>query len=159
MKLFLACNDTDFKEVNLKESMYSLMSFYYIQKLTKNNKQKFPIEKLNEFLLDSGAFTYMNGKNITITEIEKYLDDYIQFINEYDIKLFFELDMDAIFGYDQVLKWRKKLEQQTGKKCIPVWHKSRGKEEFIKMCQEYDYAAIGGIVTKEITKKRMETFF
>ena len=27
---------------------------------------------------------------------------------------------------------RKRLELETGKQCIPVWHKPRGKEEFLK---------------------------
>ena len=50
-------------------------------------------------------------------------------------------------------KIRTKLEKGTNKKCIPVWHLSRGFDEFIKHTQEYDYIAIGGIVTKEIKKR------
>lgn len=69
---------------------------------------------------------------------------------KHDIKYFFELDIDAVVGLEEVEKLRKRLEAETGKKCIPVWHKSRGKEKFIEMCKEYDYVAIGGIVTKEI---------
>ena len=30
----------------------------------------------------------------------------------------------------KVKEIRKKIEEKTGKKCIPVWHKSRGIEEF-----------------------------
>ena len=57
-------------------------------------------------------------------------------------------------------KWciKKYIEEKTGKKCIPVWHKSRGKDEFLKMCDEYDYVSIGGIVTREITQKEYPYF-
>lgn len=53
---------------------------------------------------------------------------------------------------------RAMLEKGTGKKCIPVWHKSRGLEEWRKLTKEYDYVAIGGIVTKEIKRKEYKYF-
>ena len=114
-----------------------------------------------EFLLDSGAFTFMNKKiketskteEEILTDLEPYIQGYINFINKYDIKLFFELDIDCMISYDKVKEIRKNIESQTNKKCIPVWHKSRGKEEFIKMCDEYEYVAIGGIASREIKKK------
>ena len=109
------------------------------------------------FLLDSGAFTFMNSQKGKI-DFDEYLTRYINFINKYDIKYFFELDVDSIVGYEKVKQLRKRLENETGKKCIPVWHKSRGKEEYLKMCEEYDYVAIGGIVTKEITKEQYSFF-
>ena len=56
------------------------------------------------------------------------------------------------------MKLREKLERETGRKCIPVWHKSRGKEEFLKMCEEYSYVAIGGIVSKEIRSAAYKYF-
>ena len=81
---------------------------------------------------------------------DDYLTTYIDFINKNDIKYFFELDVDSVVGIEEVERLRKRLETETGKKCIPVWHKSRGKQYFIDMCKEYDYIAIGGIVTREI---------
>ena len=41
---------------------------------------------------------------------------------------------------------RVKLEQIVGRQSIPVWHNNRGKEEFERMCEEYPYVAIGGLV-------------
>ena len=78
--------------------------------------------------------------------------------NKNDIQLFFELDIDAILGIKEVERLRRLLERMTNKKCIPVWHKSRGKDYFIKMCKEYNYVAIGGIVTKEISIKEYKYF-
>ena len=121
-----------------------LESFYYVDDWIIQL-----IPKLSKFLLDSGAFTFMTSHKGTV-DWNDYLKRYADFINKHDIKLFFELDIDSIVGYEKVLEMRKWLENATGKKPIPVWHKSRGRTEFLKMCDEYDYVAIGGIVSKEI---------
>ena len=99
----------------------------------------------SKFLLDSGGFTFINTlTNATKKEIYDYLEEYIDFINEKDIKLFFELDVDAILGYEEVKKITKILENKTGKQCIPVFHyQTRTKEDFIQMCKDYDYVSIG----------------
>lgn len=133
----------------LKDIPYVLESFYYIR------DYEIPlIKSCDLFLLDSGAFSFMNS-NLGHVDIEKYLDDYIAFINKHDVKYFFELDIDSVVGLKEVERLRKKLEDGTGKKCIPVWHFSRGKEYFIKMCQEYDYVAFGGIITDGIPTKKI----
>ena len=80
------------------------------------------------FLLDSGAYSYMSGKQCTKEQLREYLQGYISFINEYDVQNFFELDVDTIFGLDFVEELRQELEEKTGKQCIPVWHKGRGIE-------------------------------
>ena len=80
--------------------------------------------KSKNFLLDSGAFTFMNGRKYS--DLDMYLEKYINFINENDVEKFFELDVDCIKGIDWVEKSRYKLEAETGKKCIPVWHVRRG---------------------------------
>lgn len=148
MKLFLAGTSNRpwlFKE---NKPPFVLESFYYIQDWQLNE-----IKNWEMFLLDSGAFTFMNSlKDKTKIDFNDYLTKYINFINKNNIKYFFELDIDSVVGYDKVLQLRKRLETETRKKCIPVWHKSRGLEEYIKLTEEYDYIAIGGLVTKEIKK-------
>lgn len=136
-----------------KHRPYILESFYYADEVTEKL-----IPYFGEFLLDSGAFTFMSNIKKGNINWKDYIDRYIDFINRNNVKHFFELDIDCIVGYDNVLKIRKYIEEKTGKKCIPVWHKSRGKEEFLKMCEEYDYVAIGGIVSKEITSKEYPFF-
>lgn len=151
MKVFLAATSDKSFIPNITDSKYILESFYYFQ------EWQIPLIKKSEmFLLDSGAFTFMNGKKSN--DFDGYLTRYIDFIKKHDVKYFFELDIDSVVGYDKVKQLRKRLEKETGKKCIPVWHKSRGKDEFLKMCDEYDYVAIGGIVTKEITKDQYPFF-
>lgn len=61
-------------------------------------------------------------------------------------------------GYNNVKKIRNYIENKTQKKCIPVWHKSRGLTEWVNLVKEYDYVAIGGIVTKEIKKNEYKYF-
>lgn len=98
------------------------------------------------FLLDSGAFSYMSGAACTKEQLVEYMDRYIDFINKNDVKYFFELDVDTIFGLPFVEQLRQQLEQRTQKKCIPVWHKGRGIEYWKWMCDNYEYVAIGGLV-------------
>lgn len=98
-----------------------------------------------DFLLDSGAFTFMQNSKKHV-DWNEYLEGYIDFINKYKVDKFFELDIDSVVGYDNVLKLRKTLEAKTGKQSIPVWHLSRGKDEFLRMCDEYPYVSIGGLV-------------
>ena len=129
-----------------------LESFFYADEWTE-----WVIPKTEKFMLDSGAFTFMTSHKGKV-DWNDYLRKYADFINRNDVKLFYELDIDSIVGYDKVLEMRKWLEAETGKKPIPVWHKSRGKEEFLKMCDEYDYVAIGGIVSKEITRQEYKYF-
>ena len=151
MKIFLAGTCTREKAFIGKNIDYMLESFFYVLPWQIER-----IPNMKMFLLDSGAFTFMNGTGNA--NFDEYLTRYINFINKYDIKYFFELDVDSIVGYEKVKQLRKRLENETGKKCIPVWHKSRGKEEYLKMCEEYDYVAIGGIVTKEIPRKQYSFF-
>ena len=153
MKVFLAgtnclkSNIVDFKKID-----YILESFYTIR-----DWQIPLIKKCKMFLLDSGAFTFMNSYKGKV-DWDKYIERYAKFINDNNIEYFFELDIDSLVGLSEVERLRAKLENLTGKQCIPVWHKSRGIEYWKKITKEYKYVAIGGIVTKEISKKDYKNF-
>ena len=95
------------------------------------------IEELNAANYDT--VVEVNGTPVTPNAAGKYeipvkAGMVIEFINTYKIDKFFELDIDSVVGYEEVLKLRKKLEHLTEKQCIPVWHTSRGKEDFLKTC-------------------------
>lgn len=134
------------------KDMSILESFYYIDEWIEQ-----AIPNLKSFMLDSGAFTFMTSNKGQV-DWNDYIRRYAGFINKNDVKLFYELDIDSVVGYDKVLEMREYLETETGKKPIPVWHKSRGKAEFLKMCDEYEYVAIGGIVSKEISRQEYKYF-
>lgn len=141
MKVFLAglASSSDICEYNPPK--YMLESFYYYKKWEDNI-----INRVDEFMLDSGAFTFCTSKKSSSPDFDSYLERYAEFINERDVKYFFELDVDNIVGYEKVVKYRRRLESLTAKQPIPVWHFSRGKDEFLSHCEEYPYVAIGGYV-------------
>ena len=136
----------------LFEGTNILQSFFYCNEFTAEKI----IPEAKNFMLDSGAFTFFTAGGVV--DWNDYIKRYAQFIKKNNVKLFFELDIDKLIGYEKVLYYRKTLEDMTGRACIPVWHKSRGRDEFIKMCEQYDYVAIGGIVSKEITQKEHKYF-
>ena len=141
---------TNFEDFNILESYYMLRDNEDFLKLLKC---------CNSFLLDSGAFTFIQGTHQGEINWDEYIEQYADLINRWDVQLFFELDIDSIVGLDEVNRLRKKLEQLTNKQPIPVWHKNRGKDYFIRMCQEYSYVSIGGIVTREIPRNIYEQAF
>lgn len=145
MKIYLA-GLTTLENQLIKKSKYKLESFFYI----KENMYEFINE---DFLLDSGAFTFMNSKKNKTIDWNSYIDKYIDFINTHNVKYFFELDIDSILGYDKVKNITKYIEQKTQKQCIPVWHKKRGIDNLINISKDYNYISIGGIVSKEIPRK------
>lgn len=135
-----------------KDALFGLESFYYVNSATERI-----LDCFSDFMLDSGAFTFMQNSK-TAVDWDAYIERYAAFIRRKNIDKFFELDIDSVVGYDQVKKYRKRLEKLSGKQCIPVWHKNRGMDDFKSMCDEYDYVAIGGIVSKEIKPNQYKVF-
>lgn len=130
------------------ESFYACRENPWIPKL---------LPYLGGFLLDSGAFSFLQGA--AHTDWDAYTEEYAAWINRYDIKLFFELDIDPIVGLKEVERLREKLIRLTNKQPIPVWHKNRGMDYFIKMAQEFPYIALGGIAIKEVSRAKFEAAF
>lgn len=119
-----------------------LESFYYCR---DNDWIPRLLPFLGDFLLDSGAFTFMQGA--AHVDWDAYVEEYAAWINKHKIEKFFELDIDSVVGLKEVERLRKKLEGLTNRQPIPVWHLSRGVDYFLnQMCGEYSYVALGGIV-------------
>lgn len=137
---------------NGKINLNILESFYY-----QNDTVAKAIPYLKHFILDSGAFTFFSSKPSSL-RWEEYVEKYAQYIKENNVELFMELDIDPLIGYDGVLKLRERLERLVSKPCIPVWHRNRGKDDFVRMCQQYDYVALGGIAIKEIKRSEYQYF-
>lgn len=163
MKLYLAGNypgkmeKGDFSEVARRpQELYILESFYYIRDATWVSKM---IPLFKGFMLDSGAFTYMQekGKGGGV-DWNKYIDEYADFIKEHSIELFMELDIDSIVGVSDVIRLRKRLERRVGRPCIPVFHRSRGKAAWGDMLISHPYVAIGGIATREFKRNEHHLF-
>lgn len=152
MRIFLA--GTASQEQIVKENCpkYILESFYYIK-----DWQKKLIHETDDFLLDSGAFTFIQKANGQINWYN-YIENYAEYIKQNKVKNFFELDIDSVVGYQKVIEFRSLLERLTGERCIPVWHKNRGVDEYKRHCQEYPYVGIGGYVIKELNNRDYAAF-
>ena len=103
------------------------------------------LPRFKSFLLDSGAFTFMNNaKTHGSVDWNSYADRYADFIKENHIRHYFELDVDAVIGLVNTEKLRTRIESRCGVQCIPVWHRNRGKDYFLSMVKNYSYVAVGG---------------
>ena len=121
MRIFLAGTQTGMSSKEREEVFENSPPLYVLE--TFFSGESACLKAVNRvgnenFLLDSGAFSYMNGAKCTKEILLDYLVRYIAFIKKYDVKYFFELDVDTIFGIEFVEMMRKKLETETGKKCI-----------------------------------------
>ena len=150
MDLYLAGN-VENKKWQAPCDVPILESYMYVNDEARKN-----IPRIKKFLLDSGAFTFFTaGKNVNF---DKYVDEYGEFVKAFNVKLFFELDIDNIVGFDKVLQYRRRLEQITGRQPIPVWHIQRGIERYIQDAKDYPYIAIGGGVSGEWTPRTEKQF-
>lgn len=140
-------------EAQMYKDTFILESFYYANEFT----EQVIIPNCKDFLLDSGAFTFVYGTKKEI-DWNDYIKRYTDFINKNQIKKYFELDIDNIVGYDTVIEIRKKLEKLTGIKPIPVWHPSRGLKDFEETTKEYPYVALGGIAGAKKGSKQVKIY-
>lgn len=154
MRVYLAALASPFKSQEMRKEAkglrYSLCTFVEGAKACDFS---ISLTGVDNFLLDSGAFSFMSGKKCSKESLWNYQQEYIKYINSRDVKFFFELDVDTIFGLDFVHKLRAELEEKTGKKAIPVWHKSRGVDYWKQMVEGYKYVAIGGLVFHVMPKE------
>lgn len=153
MRVYLA-GDAYLRQVLESLSPEELAKTYLLRTFASNEPWMIPYySRVKDVILDSGAFTYMNGKDGRSVDWNRYIEDYAKYIKCTGVKHFIELDIDVVVGYEKVKVLRKRLEELTGKQPIPVWHISRGKQDFIETCQNYDYVALGGFVIREWKRK------
>jgi len=148
-------NNTTLKNLlKLRYKPNMLVSFINLAS-SNQEKVKWYVNQLrkqtNIFLIDSGAFTFMNSPHkAKKTSLDGFVEQYAKFLRDNDIEYFFEMDVDSVTGYEKVLEYREFIEKVTKRKSIPVWHKNRGIDEYTKMLKHYKVVAIGGIVIKEL---------
>jgi len=130
---------------------YRLASFTYIQ---KDKVEITAIPKFKDFILDSGIFTYLNGKDPTKVDWDEYLHRYAAFVRENQIKNYVELDIDKAIGLAAVEKLRSRLNKMVGWDCIPVWHFGRGYDKWLEVCKDYSYVCFGAFLTDGLDKNK-----
>ena len=163
MKIYLSSLECKLHNRQITEQIYSasgtisvLGSYFSICQRNKDFYSSF-IPHFKDFMLDSGAFSFMNSQN-KARDWNKYLEEYASFIKKNRVEKFFELDIDVIAGYDKVREYRATLERMVNRPCIPVWHRLRGHDEFVRLCEEYSYIAVGGIAIKHIRREEYKYF-
>ena len=145
-----------------KRSYYDILSGDD-KKTELDKKTKGFLKKFKNVMVDSGAFSFMSGTETKIRkkDIQKFVEGYGKWLKDnkgyYDY--FEEMDLDFLFPMDVIEGWRKFLEECAGKKCIPVWHINRGLDYWGQMVKDYDYVAVGGLVTGEITEMEKYAHF
>lgn len=140
--------------------LWNLASFYYCRKNIST------VEALRDnsrlIMIDSGAHSFQGGKKVDWLE---YTRQYAAFIREFDrpnVVGYFEMDVDKIIGLDNVVRLRHVLEEESGvpDKIIPVWHNSRGAQEFTEMCKRRQglVVAISGFAGADIRDSDYASF-
>ena len=101
MKIYLATSSSGVKKERRKEMIKCCRPLYLLETFYSGEKCCAMVQNdvgTDNFLLDSGAFSYMNGKSITEKQMEEYIEKYICHIKKYNVKYFFEMDVDCIFN-------------------------------------------------------------
>ena len=86
MRVFLASTGSGMskglrdKTVKICRPRYILETFFNGE---KSCLEAMSIVGNDNFLLDSGAFSYMNGAKVTLSQMDSYIDKYIKFIINY----------------------------------------------------------------------------
>ena len=144
MRIFLAGvyeqNAHKWFEPEMLKTACVLGSYFYLN--NRSFKDKYDPTAVRDFILDSGAFTYIHaaGNNVNWKE---YARNYAHFVKDNNIQKYVELDMDVLIGYDRVLQLRKMREDIVGRPCSPVYHPNRTEEQFREDCKGRPYVAFG----------------
>jgi hypothetical protein len=147
MKLYLVNGESIITE-DMSDTDYLLQTFFSMKKSETELMRRFIARRgVDNFILDSGAFSLFNGiKKLTYSELKKYIDRYCDFIIKYKITQFLEMDIDAVIGYEEVKKINKYIENKVGKPPIYVYHAAtRSVEDLKDKMKELDYIFWGGI--------------
>lgn len=160
MKIFLSAVEQGPQRFAIRELIdknvpmrWNLVSYYYAR-----NEPELTIlirDHSEQILVDSGAHSFQHAlqgnfkgqKKAKTVDWEAYTREYAAFIRDFDrpnVLGYFEMDIDGVVGYAEVLRLRKIIKRECGcpQKVIPVWHDNRGISEFHRMCEEHR----GGIV-------------
>ena len=167
MKLFLSAVDTATDKIEgvrkvaeQKPLLWNLMSYYYLRSDERWAETVRECSRL--VMIDSGAHSFQKGKKV---EWDSFTHAYAEFIRRFDrpnVVGYFEMDVDNLIGYENVLRLRKILEQESGHadKIIPVWHKNRGIGDFKDMCRTHQgrTVAITGFKNEDIRDEQYPMF-
>jgi hypothetical protein len=149
MKLyFAAAENSNYAEILKGTTDKILESAFYLKYKEKPNRFGF-----KDVLLDSGGFTAL-VKNYNLP-----LKDYIDYLNKYEVKLAFALD---VRDQDITIQNTYDLKKYTNTKIIPVYHDhdyfSSKRDIIEKYCADFDFVSIAGLTRKNYPQEEREKF-
>ena len=165
MKIFLAgCEDFPFLFLTeIAKHPYTLFSYYHWLNTSPKNKktvdeiwERYP----QEIICDSGLFTLMfgvgKGGSYDMQFMTDYTKKYIDIAKTFKCKnlTIVESDVHKLLGMPAVFELRKQFEQ-SGMKCLYVWHIEEGIDGLYKMAEKYDYIALSVPELRIILKGKM----
>ena len=151
MKVFLAGSGS---KPWVKKNYFDFFRLHSYEYLKKDPAELKEIHRYKDFILDSGIFSFLNGKDTKNVNWEKYMQDYADFVRENKIKNYVEMDIESLIGLEETEKLRERLEKRVGWKSIPVWHMNRGYDKWIEICKEYDYVCFGAFLTDGLKQSK-----
>lgn len=143
-----------YKLLNEHGAKYVLVSFYYLRE--KGYKTIEHILKLfPDVFLDSGAFTLRlrlekegiyAGSSYQSEELERYIDDYAQFINQYGSEFSLVTECD-VGSWQQKTRYREILRDRIRDDItlLPVVHRADPERYVDYLCKNYPYVAYAGL--------------
>ena len=129
-----------------------LMSYHYIQNKHLNTAEY--EDKGVKFLIDSGAYTYMNDPkymDATIEEWEKHIQRYLNWAKKHKDMIFAiaNLDLENILGEEVVRDWNERYFEpfmiETGIPVCFIWHSSNGEDGWERYCKRYPYVGMSWV--------------
>ena len=140
MKIYFAVKENNEPIYLPKHGLTNLLMSYH-----HYSKNKILVKKLisdgNDIFIDSGAFSaYNSGSYIDI-------DDYCKFL--IDVGATHYAALDVIGDAQKTLENQRYMEQQYGLKPIPTFHMGEPADFALRLAENYDYIAIGGMVFSE----------
>lgn len=122
-----------------------LLKFNYMASVFDINEMKSIFRLVDKFFLDSGVFSILTSKNgIKKENVDSLVDHYIDVINTIKPDYFVEIDLDKFFDYEQILKWRRRIEKGTGRQPVLVFHTERGLKNYLDEIRDYKYHGVPG---------------
>jgi hypothetical protein len=166
MKFYLAGYETACKnyDIYFPKDYNVFCTYFYKTKTIYTLKELKKRRHTGLITIDSGAHSFfqqvgmavtknkkiITEKKLTVVDAKKYFEEYFQFIKEYYdyFSYYVELDIQELVGLPLIYEWRERLKKAgLFKKCITVYHKADGDNEFKKLLKESEskYIALEGI--------------
>jgi len=138
VKIYFA--NRDFNQLGVSRAKKVLVSYWYCQNhVLRDSLRKYSLGYGVDLFLDSGAFSaFTQGHEIKIDEYCKWISS-----NEEYISVYANLD---VIGNQVLTRENQTFMESRGLSPLPVFHVGSGLKEFRRLCEKYEYVAIGGMV-------------